>query len=271
MLYHIKNEFLTAAINSVGAELWGVQTLGQDPVSCLWDGKQELWPRRAPVCFPWCGKIEGGWFEAEGCRYKAGQQHGFVRDLEHILVEKKAERLRFRLEWDGDEVCWPWPFSFETSHTLEGRTLRTACTAVNLSSRAMPVQLGFHPGLRCPFSPEYGIQDYCIRFEKPEISGGTDTLDLTPALFDHDSICFTNLRSDWLQLEERKTGRYLRVYTQGFPYVLLWSRPGIPGWVCIEPWTGYTGPGHMLSERPGTVLLPPGGSFSRVQKIEIAL
>ena len=166
-------------------------------------------------------------------------------------MEKKAERLRFRLEWDGDEVCWPWPFSFETSHTLEGRTLRTACTAVNLSSRAMPVQLGFHPGLRCPFSSEYGIQDYCIRFEKPEISGGTDTLDLTPALFDHDSICFTNLRSDWLQLEERKTGRYLRVYTQGFPYVLLWSRPGIPGWVCIEPWTGYTGPGHMLSERPG--------------------
>ena len=200
MLYHIKNEFLTATINSVGAELWGIQTLGQAPVSCLWDGKQELWPRRAPVCFPWCGKIEGGWFEAEGCHYKAGQQHGFVRDLEHILVEKKAERLRFRLEWDGDEVCWPWPFSFETSHTLEGRTLRTACTAVNLSSRAMPVQLGFHPGLRCPFSPEYGIQDYCIRFEKPEISGGTDTLDLTPALFDHDSICFTNLRSDWLQL-----------------------------------------------------------------------
>ena len=241
MLYHIKNEFLTATINSVGAELWGIQTLGQDPVSCLWDGKQELWPRRAPVCFPWCGKIEGGWFEAEGCHYKAGQQHGFVRDLEHILVEKKAERLRFRLEWDGDEVCWPWPFSFETSHTLEGRTLRTACTAVNLSSRAMPVQLGFHPGLRCPFSPEYGIQDYCIRFEKPEISGGTDTLDLTPALFDHDSICFTNLRSDWLQLEERKTGRYLRVYTQGFPYVLLWSRPGIPD-------------GYALSRGPATLV-----------------
>ena len=32
MLYHIKNEFLTATINSVGAELWGIQTLGQAPV-----------------------------------------------------------------------------------------------------------------------------------------------------------------------------------------------------------------------------------------------
>ena len=40
MLYNIKNEFLTATINSVGAELWGIQTLGQDPVSCLWDGNK---------------------------------------------------------------------------------------------------------------------------------------------------------------------------------------------------------------------------------------
>ena len=163
------------------------------------------------------------------------------------------------------------PFPLRQVILWRDGTLRTACTAVNLSSRAMPVQLGFHPGLRCPFSSEYGIQDYCIRFEKPEISGGTDTLDLTPALFDHDSICFTNLRSDWLQLEERKTGRYLRVYTQGFPYVLLGAG--------LEFRDGYAlsrGPATLVPDicsrsGRGPSLLPPGGSFSRAQKIEIAL
>ena len=74
-----------------------------------------------------------------------------------------------------------------------------------------------------------------------------------------------------MQLEERATGRYIRVRTAGFPFVLLWSQPKIPGFVCIEPWLGYPGPGHDLARRPGARLLGPGESISASLMITFAV
>src|SRR5699024_11786260 len=99
--------------------------------------------------------------------------------------------------------------------------------------------------------PSSTLFPYTTLFRSPD---GSDRLALTESLFENDSICFSNLQSEWIQLEETDTGRYLRVATKGYPYVLLWSLPEIPGWVCIEPWTGYPGPGHQLAERPGAIL-----------------
>lgn len=70
-------------------------------------------------------------------------------------------------------------------------------------------------------------------------------------------------------MEEQGTGRYIRVETKDWPYVLLWSTPGIPGFLCIEPWTGFTGPGHDPAERPGARLLAPGETFRRTQRISV--
>ena len=198
MIYSIKNDFLSVSVNTKGAELWDIHTLGGNSVSCLWDGKPGLWPRRAPVCFPWCGKVDGGWVSVDGIRYEAGA-HGFVRDMEHCLAEQGADHLRFRLDWAGNHNLWPWPFSFETSHELAGKYVTTTCTINNLGTSSMPMQLGFHTGLRCPFSTERSIHDYCIRFQMQEAPDGTDRLALTERLFENDSICFSNLQSEWIQ------------------------------------------------------------------------
>jgi len=45
----------------------------------------------------------------------------------------------------------------------------------------------------------------------------------------------------------------------------IWTKPGAP-FVCIEPWQGYAAnvdDDGDLAQRPGVVLLPPGGSFAR--------
>lgn len=260
MLHTIENGVLSVTVNDLGAELWDVRALGERPIPCLWDGAPGVWPRRAPVCFPWCGRVEEGWFQEEGVRYEAGP-HGFVRELEHTLAERGEHWLRFRLDWPGDGRRWPWAFTFETLHRLEGNRLTTTCTAVNHSIRPMPVQLGFHPGFRCPLDPDRSLEDYAVRFQQPEALDGTDLLLLTPSLFDQDSLCFQSLQSDWVRLEELETGRYLQVGIEGTPYLLLWSQKGIPGFLCIEPWTGYPGPGHDLSVRPGVVLLEQSEKF----------
>ena len=67
------------------------------------------------------------------------------------------------------------------------------------------------------------------------------------------------------------TGKYLRVTTQGFPYTLIWSKVGVPGFVCIEPWSGFVGPGHDLAQRPGAFLLPPGEKFSRTHRLTVGI
>ena len=215
--------------------------------------------------------MEGNWFEYEGRRYEGLPQHGFARDMEHTLTELGADHASFRLDWPGDDRLWPWKFSLTTRHTLEGGAMVTTCTAVNLDRRPMPTQMGFHPALRCPFTPGRTPQDYVVRFQRPEAPGGTEFFELEEHVFDNDSICFPNLRSEWLQVEEKDTGKYLRIDTAGYPFVLLWSKPGIPGFVCIEPWQGYPGPGHDPAKRPGVRMLATGESLTCVQRLTVSL
>lgn len=270
MLYSIENEVLALTANTAGAELWDLRQKERPEIPLLWDGKADIWPRRAPVCFPWCGPLDEGWFEAEGIRCQA-PQHGFIRDVEHCLEEQGTDFLIFRFDWPGDRERYPWAFSFTTRHALRGNEVLTTCRAVNRSDRPMAAQLGFHPGLRCPFTPGKSRQDYLIRFERSEAPDGSNIFPLEEHTFDHDSICFESLHSAWIQVEERESGAFLRIDTEGWPYVLLWSKPGIPGYVCIEPWTGYRGPGHDLSKRPGALLLQPGEALERTQRLTVGI
>ena len=268
MFYTIKNDRLTLTLNSMGAEAWKLNADGDEGEGLLWDGKPDVWPRRAPLCFPWCGKLDDKRHEAFGRSFEA-PQHGFARDVEHRCVAQSGDDLTFRLEWPGDSRFYPWPFSFETRYRLVDNQVITACTASNTGDQPMPVQIGFHPGFRCPFDPEKTAQDYFIRFEKPEAPDGSCIFELEEHVFDNDSICFPGPESAWVQLEERETGRYIRVGTDGCPFVLLWSKPGIPGFVCIEPWSGFIGEGHDLSRRPGAEMLLPGQSMTRTLRVTV--
>lgn len=270
MDHTIENALLTLTVSDHGAELQDLRRKAAPEAPLLWDGKKEYWPRRAPLCFPWCSRVEENWYEAEGKRYENLPQHGFVRDMDHVLVEQGADSLTFRLDWPGDKERWPWRFSFETRHALVDNVLETTCTAVNLSDTPMPLQLGFHVGLSCPFTPGKSLEDYCLRFEKAEAPDGSDIFPLQANSFDEGSVCFPHMKSAWIQVEE-KGGGHLRVETKDWPYVLLWSAEGVPGFVCIEPWTGYLGPGHDLMDRPGTILLAPGESFSRTHRLTVEL
>ncbi|MEG0825440.1 MAG: aldose 1-epimerase family protein, partial [Oscillospiraceae bacterium] len=232
-------------------------------------GDPAAWGRRAPVCVPWCGRMDGGYFETAGRQFQAGI-HGFTRDLEHTLVEQGRDFLRFHLEVPADETRWPWAFTLDTEHRLEGNELITTMTLQNLSQGQMPTQMGYHTALRCPFEPGKVPTDYVFRFEQREAPDGTDLFPVTDDMFDDDSMCFEGLKSRWIQIEDKKTGQYLRVSTENYPYVLLWSQPKIPGFVCIEPWTGYPGPGHDLAQRPGTKLLAPGETMTIIQHITVA-
>lgn len=250
MEYTIQNRDLTLTAVTKGGLLHTLRTAaGKD---LLWDGKAEIWGARAPVCFPWCGRIQDDWYETDGRRHKTSTRHGFARDVEHELVAQSANAMTFKFVWKGDEV-WPWAFTLRTTHKVEGKRAYTVCTATNDSDFPMPTQMGFHPGFACPFVEGSDIEEYAVRFADGR------TIPLERHMFDADSMAVTG-GGDWVRLEHVPSGQYIELNNKGWFNTLIWSKPGIPGFVCIEPWSGYVGESHDLMERPGAVALAPGES-----------
>ncbi|MEA4954768.1 MAG: hypothetical protein VB096_04570 [Pseudoflavonifractor sp.] len=252
MEYTIESQELTLTASALGAGLQSLSTRQGLPL--LRDGTQ--------VCFPWCGSIEGGWYENRGFQYReADMPCGFVRDKKHLPAGQEPGKLAFRLEWPGSLGLWPWAFELETVHALEGNRAVSTCTVENRSGRPMPVQFGFQIGLCCPFLPGTEMGDYQVRFE------GGRVVPLTQELFTPDGLHFADVGA-WARLEHRETGKYLEVEALGYPNVVLRSESGV---LHVGLWTGSGGGGHELAERPGSVLMEHGEKRSWRQMITVCL
>ena len=270
MNYTIENEALCLTVSTHGGERYDLRRKAAPDAPLVWDGDPLFWSYRAPILSPWCSKMEEGWYTLDGKRYENKRQHGFPRTSNFVFKAQTRDSITLQFDFPGDETFWPWPFSFEVRHKLKGTVVETICTAGNLSGRPMPAQLGFHTALRWPFTPGKAMEDYFLRFEQPEAPGGGNILPLYRFLFEKDRPWpAPGLKSKWIQLEEKETGNYLRIDTEGFPFVLLWSAKGAPDFLCIEPWTGNGGPGHDLDKRPGTILIPPGERFTCIQRLTV--
>ena len=92
-----------------------------------------------------------------------------------------------------------------------------------------------------------------------------DRIPIDEALFAGDSHCMTNLNSDTLGIYEKDTGRAVVCSIKDFPYTLLWSKPGVPQFVCIEPWNSLPsmeGSGTDWMKKPAAAILAPGEEWS---------
>lgn len=269
MEYAIQNEALTLTVNARGAELWDLRSTRRPDQPLLWSGQADIWPWRAPVCFPWCGKRRDSCFEDRGVRYPA-PQHGFVRELEHQLTGRSDSSLEFCLDWQADASRWPWSFSFRTRFALERSSVRISFHVTNRDRRPMPAQLGYHPGLRCPLSPELEPEDYAVRFEAEEAGWGR-TVPIARDMFQNRRILLPDPRSRWAQLEELPTGRFLRLDLTGCRCVVLWSKPDIPGFICIEPWYGKPGTQRELILDPEFQIIQPGQALTYTQTLQLGV
>ena len=228
----------------------------------LWCGDPAVWGRHAPILFPYTGKLTGGKMIAKGKEY-AGGQHGFARDVEHTLVGKTETSLTLVLQ-ANEETRAKWPYEFELRSTFElvEKTVRHTLAVYNPSEPELRFGIGYHPAFAIPFDNAHTPADYEFRFDALEsplrvsclpngLLNGTDyhylarntrTVPLTDDLFDYDSHCMLNLRSKTLAIVEKDTGRAVRCNIEGYPYVLIWSKPEKPyRFVCIEPWHSLPG------------------------------
>ena len=284
MDYCIENDVLKVTVTTAGAQLKSV-VRKSDGVEHMWQADPAVWGYHAPILFPHAGKLKDATLTAKGQTITGCRPHGFARNLEHRFVEQQEDSLVLELT-DSEETLalWPYRFRLVSTFTLDGDTLHHTLTVENHDEEQMPFGIGFHPGFAIPFDGAHTFRDYELRFDSLEspiclgvVPGGLmggehywlghniSAIDVDEHLFDNDSHCMTGLSSRTLGLYEKDTGRAVVCSIRNFPYVLIWSKPGEPKFICIEPWNSLPSPAHGgtdWSEKPAAAILQPGESWN---------
>ncbi|MBO5129469.1 MAG: aldose 1-epimerase family protein [Oscillospiraceae bacterium] len=283
MEYTIENEYLKVTVTTWGAQVKSVLRKC-DGVEHIWQADKSVWGYHAPILFPHTGKVVDGIIEAKGGRYESGQ-HGFARLMEHQLVAITEDSIVMELRASEETLAkFPYEFALISTITLENDTVHHSLTVENWDEEELPFGIGYHPAFTVPFDDTHEATDYELRFNETEsplcigclpkglvhgncyyLGNNIKSIPVDEHLFDNDSHCMVNLKSTKLGLYEKGTGRGVVCDIENFPYTLIWSKPGVPKFICIEPWQSLPSPENGSSdwnEKPAAAILAPGESWT---------
>ena len=283
MEYTIENEYLKVTVTTWGAQVKSVLRKC-DGVEHIWQADKSIWGYHAPILFPHTGKVVDGIIEAKGGRYESGQ-HGFARLMEHQLIAITEDSIVMELRSSEETLAkFPFEFALISTVTLENDTIHHTLTVENWDEEELPFGIGYHPAFTVPFDDKHVATDYELRFNETEsplcigclptglvhgncyyLGSNIKTIPIDEPLFDNDSHCMANLKSTKLGIYEKGTGRGVVCDIEEFPYTLIWSKPGQPRFVCIEPWHSVPsaeGDSSDWNEKPAAAILEPGESWS---------
>ena len=278
----LKNSYLTAKINELGAEL---KSLVYNDAEYIWEGKKEVWAGSCPLMFPICGGLKNDKYTLDGKEYTL-QKHGYAR-FKTFSVESETDTSAVFLHKSDDETKIAFPFDYELRviYTLEEKTLKIDYSVKNLTDNTMYFNIGSHEGY---YTPE-GIEDYDVIFPQNEtlnacvlfgnllsnmqmpIIKDQNYLPLYDKYFTIDALVFKDLKSKSATLRNRKTGRAIRVDFPDAKYFLLWHKPNAP-YMCVEPWNGIqdiVGSSYDITEKEGITALDSGKEFKYTHSITI--
>ena len=279
----IENEYLKVTVTTWGAQVKSVLRKC-DNVEHIWQANPSIWGYHAPILFPHTGKVTNGKIEAKGRIYESGQ-HGFARTMEHAFVEQSEDTIVLELcASDETRARFPYEFRLVSTFTLQNDTLHHTLTVENLDEEKLSFGIGYHPAFTIPFDDRHTATDYELRFDEAEspiclnclptglvqkdhyfLGSNCRTIPINESLFANDSHCMVNLQSGTLGLYEKGTGRGVVCHIAEFPYTLIWSKPGMPRFICIEPWHSLPsaeGSSIVWEEKPAAAILLPGEAWS---------
>lgn len=284
MNFIIENEKLKVTVTTNGAQVKSV-IQREDNTEHIWSADANVWGYHAPILFPYTGRLKEGRYILDDREYKNCSAHGFARLQEHSLVSHTNDEIVLELV-DSDETKAIWPFKFRllSVFKLDDNKLHHTLKVENTDSKDISFGIGFHPAFALPFDSKHTYKDYELRFNKLEsplclatdenglVSGKTyylgkniTSIPLTDTLFDNDSHCMTALNSETLGLYEKKSGRAVVCEIKGFPFCLLWSKPGEPHFICIEPWHSLpdlSDSNFKWEDKPAAAVVAAGRSWS---------
>ena len=282
MLYTIENQYLTAQIDDMGAQLHSVKAK-ENELEYIWQGDPDIWYGQAPVLFPVIGQLHDDKFRYDGAEYPMNK-HGFARKTLFEAADIDGSRAVFLLKSnETTKAMFPFDFELEVCFELVGRAVKVTHTVSNTGDKTMYFSLGAHPGFNCE------IGDY-LEFEESEEGAEVEKIDkeniiigrkfsvdlvdgnklyLTPELFAEDALIFSDLNSSVVTLHCKD--RTVRFDFGDAPFLGVWAKPNAP-YVCIEPWYGVNDDRiryEDVSQKRGIQALEPDESFDLVWIAEV--
>jgi len=285
----IKNEILSVTVDTIGAQMLNLRSGNTE---YLWQGDPKYWADRAPLLFPFIGRLTGNSYRLRGTVYPMSI-HGFAASSVFSVVDKSKDCLVMELT-DTTETRkqYPFAFSLQIIYRLVGCGVEITYRVENRSSETMPFGIGGHPGFRVPLVDGECFEDYSITFSQPcqpdrigftpavYLSGrderyplAEDTrLDLQHSLFDEDAIILKNMARE-VTLQSRKSGKGVRVAFPHMPYLGIWHWPNTDApYVCIEPWSSLPSRQDVLEDfycKSDMIQLEPGYTYTNTWSITL--
>ena len=288
MNYEIKNEFIKAKIKSFGAELNSLQKI-DDSLEYIWQGDKEFWARHSPILFPIVGRLKNDSYFYKNQKYNMSQ-HGFARDKEFEIVEKKDDFIEFKLSSD-EKTLKIYPFSFELylSYKLERNSLIVSYKVINKSDEKMLFSIGAHPAFNWSLEKDLKKEDYFLEFEinnskryfLNELGLVFDSIDLkfedkklflNEELFKNDALVFNDLNIKNLTFKNIRNENFIKLNFENFAYLGIWSKPSGSPFLCIEPWFGVAdeeNTSQNFEDKKGIINLQKDEIFSCFYSVEV--
>ena len=286
MEYIIKNQYLSATISSMGAELRTL--IDKDGVNRLHNPSNDTWNRVSPILFPQISRMPNSVYSVEGEMYKM-TTHGFIRDNELELVNHNDTEITFMYKTNENTLkMYPYDFIFYVSYKLVDNTLEVHFKVENPSNKVLRYMLGGHPGFKVPLYDNEDFTDYSILFNKKEtcrrmavVDGwlsdhyddymvDRDIINLHHYLFCDDALIFRDLRSSYVDLVSKKHDKKIRFHFSDFEILAIWSKTKLDvNLLCLEPWNGVQHNFVIDHEEMGVFEIKPHGFDYFSYKIEV--
>ena len=211
MLHTLHNDQLWVQVSAHGAEPMHLRD--KTGTELLWQGDPAVWPRRAPLLFPFIGRLKNETYTVGGQAYHI-PIHGFGPDSDFTPVEQSDTALTLRLtDSDATRAQYPFAFQLDVRFTLDGNRLTKACTMTNRSDVPLAYELGGHEGYRVALAADECAADayidcgaetvlhpYCsdealyLLDKTREVPLENGRLYLRPGLFAQDALILSDLK-----------------------------------------------------------------------------
>jgi galactose mutarotase-like enzyme len=286
--YEIKNSFISAKIDSFGAQLNSLKKVDIN-LEYIWQADSKYWNRHAPILFPIVGRLKNDEYFYQGNKYNMSQ-HGFARDCEFELLKKDDDYLSFRLK-SSDKSLENYPFLFELDvcYELIKNKLIISYKVKNMTNGEMFFSIGAHPAFNWPLENEekndyffefedikstkrYYLNDKGLVYDSVNLEIKDNKIALNEELFKNDALIFNDLNIKSVSLKNIKNDNFIKVDFDNFPYLGLWSKPSAAPFICIEPWFGIAdeeNSNQKLEEKKAMITLQKNEIFSCFYSIEI--
>ena len=287
-IYEIENENIKLKVDSHGAEMKSL-IKKETGAEYLWNGDPAYWQRTSPILFPLVGRLVDNTYRAKGNTYTM-PQHGFARDMEFTLLEKKDHEIWFSLK-DTEETRKNYPYMFELQigYLLQGANIKVMWKVRNEQEEILPFAIGGHPAFLCPaLCPEckdtFYLKFDCDKLRATKLQGPyvlPDTYEEVPldhgmlliddkAIFANDTLMVEHDQAHEISICDAQKKELVTLRTQA-PLFAVWSpeRKRAP-FICIEPWYGrcdsldYAGD---ITQREWENLLEKGQEFNAEYEI----